>query len=173
MQHPFLRRYRAIVAICVGVVLLLPAILDRPNYEKHVSATQWQTDGAFVANGQPDPRDFPARVCGHRMHGSGEIIPRKEGARPTAICRLRLAHEPRDHTGSGFPELGRRRRNLSRVGNRSSTILDSRGRSAPRMTTVYAFSSQIPNEQGSPTDRLFQEYARVYIGVGTPLAARR
>ena len=41
------------------------------------------------------------------------------------------------------------------------------------MTTVYAFSSQIPNEQGSPTDRLFQEYARVYIGVGTPLPARR
>src|SRR5438094_4780882 len=86
MQHPFLRRYRAIVAICVGVVLLLPAILDRPNYEKHVSATQWQTDGAFVANGQPDPRDFPARVCGHRMHGSGEIIPRKQ--RYQADCDL-------------------------------------------------------------------------------------
>ncbi len=35
------------------------------------------------------------------------------------------------------------------------------------------FLFQIPNEQGSPTDRLFQEYARVYIGVGTPLPARR
>ncbi len=58
---------------------------------------------AFVANGQPDPRDFPARVCGHRIHGSGEIIPRKEGARPTAICRLRLAHERVIIPAVGFP----------------------------------------------------------------------
>jgi hypothetical protein len=50
------------VAVCVGVVLLLPAVLDRPDYEKYLSATQWETDGAFVANGQPDPRDFPACV---------------------------------------------------------------------------------------------------------------
>lgn len=50
------------MALCVGVVLLLPAVLDRPNYEKYLSATQWETDGAFVANGQPNPRDFPARV---------------------------------------------------------------------------------------------------------------
>ena len=128
---------------------------------------------AFVANGQPDPRDFPARVCGHRIHGSGEIIPRKEGARPTAICRLRLAHERVIIPAVGFPNsegdagiyLG------SETDHQRFWIRG--GRSAPRMTTVYAFSSQIPNEQGSPTDRLFQEYARVYLGVGTPLAARR
>src|SRR6266480_5672163 len=62
MKHAFLHGYRLIVALCVGVVLVLPAVLDRPNYEKYLSATQWETDGAFVANGQPDPRDFPARV---------------------------------------------------------------------------------------------------------------
>ena len=94
-----------------------------------------------------------------------------KGTRPTAICRVRLAHEPRDHTGSGFPELGRRRRNLSRVGNRSSTILDSRGEERTSNDNRLRFLFQIPNEQGSPTDRLFQEYARVYIGVGTPLPA--
>ena len=62
MKHPFLHRYRVIVAVCVGVVLLLPAILDRPNYEKYLAATQWETDGAFVANGKPNPRDFPSCV---------------------------------------------------------------------------------------------------------------
>jgi hypothetical protein len=66
------------VAVCVGVTLLLPAVLDRPKYKKYLSATQWKTDGgfvangkpnprwetddAFVANGQPNPRDFPSRV---------------------------------------------------------------------------------------------------------------
>jgi hypothetical protein len=34
MKHPFLHGYRLTVALCVGVVLLLPAVLDRPNYEK-------------------------------------------------------------------------------------------------------------------------------------------
>jgi hypothetical protein len=48
------------VAVCASVALLLPAILDRPKYEKY--ATQWETDGAFVANGRPNPRDFPSRV---------------------------------------------------------------------------------------------------------------
>jgi hypothetical protein len=62
MKHPFLHRYRVIVAVCVGVVLLLAAVLDRPNYEKYLSATRWETDGAFVANGQPNPRNFPARI---------------------------------------------------------------------------------------------------------------
>src|SRR6266550_6215416 len=60
MKHPFLHRSRVIVAVCASVVLLLPAILDRPKYEKY--ATQWETDGAFVANGRPNPRDFPSRV---------------------------------------------------------------------------------------------------------------
>jgi hypothetical protein len=60
MTHPFLHRSRVIVAVCATVVLLLPAILDRPKYENY--ATQWETDGAFVANGQPNPRDFPSRV---------------------------------------------------------------------------------------------------------------
>ena len=97
---------------------------------------------AFVANGQPDPRDFPARVCGHRIHGSGEIIPRKEGARPTAICRLRLAHERVIIPAVGFPNsegdagiyLG------SETDHQRFWIRG--GRSAPRMTTVYAFSSK-------------------------------
>jgi hypothetical protein len=62
MNHSFLHEYRLIVALCAGLVLLLPAVLDRPNYEKYLSATQWETDGAFVANGQPDSRDFPACV---------------------------------------------------------------------------------------------------------------
>jgi hypothetical protein len=61
MKHHFLHGYRAIVALCVGVVLL-PAVLDRPKYEKYLSATQWETDGYFVANGQPNPRDFPGRI---------------------------------------------------------------------------------------------------------------
>ena len=62
MKHAFLHGYGLIVALCIGVVLLLPAVLDRPNYEKYLSAMQWETDGAFVANGEPSPRDFPSRV---------------------------------------------------------------------------------------------------------------
>jgi hypothetical protein len=62
MKHPFLHRYRVIVAVCIGVVLSLPAVLDHPKYEKYLAATQWETDGAFVADGRPKPRDFPARV---------------------------------------------------------------------------------------------------------------
>ena len=60
MKHPFLHRSRVVVAVCASVVLLLPAILGRPKYEKY--ATQWETDGAFAANGRPNPRDFPSRV---------------------------------------------------------------------------------------------------------------
>ena len=62
MKHLFLHPYRATVALCIGVVLLLPAALDHPKYERYLTATQWETDGAFVANGQPNPRDFPSRV---------------------------------------------------------------------------------------------------------------
>jgi hypothetical protein len=62
MKHPFLHRYRVIVAVCAGVVLLLPAVLDRPNYEKYLAARQWETNGAFVADGQPNPKDFPLCV---------------------------------------------------------------------------------------------------------------
>jgi hypothetical protein len=62
MKPSFLHQSWVIVAVCVGVVLLLPAILDRPKYENYLSSTQWETDGAFVANGQPNPRDFPPRV---------------------------------------------------------------------------------------------------------------
>lgn len=62
MKPPFLHWFWVIVAVCVGVVLLLPAILDRPKYEKYLTATQWETEGAFVANGRPNPRDFPSRV---------------------------------------------------------------------------------------------------------------
>ena len=51
-----------VVVVGASVVLLLPVILDRPNYEKYLSATQWETDGGFVANGQPNPRDFPPSV---------------------------------------------------------------------------------------------------------------
>jgi len=51
-----------IVAVGASVVLLLPVVLDRPNYERYISATQWETDGGFVANGQPNPRDFPSRA---------------------------------------------------------------------------------------------------------------
>lgn len=61
MKHFFLHPYRVVV-VCIGVVSLLPAILDRPNYEKYLAATQWETDGDFVANGQPNPRDSPSRV---------------------------------------------------------------------------------------------------------------
>src|SRR6266702_2235653 len=62
MKHCFLHPYRVIVVVCIGAVLLLPAILDQPKYEKYLAATQWETDGAFVANGQPNPRDFPSSV---------------------------------------------------------------------------------------------------------------
>lgn len=62
MKHAFLHPFRVIVVVCIGVVSLLPAVLDHPNYEKYLAATQWETDGAFVANGQPNPRDFPSRV---------------------------------------------------------------------------------------------------------------
>src|SRR5262249_1839272 len=62
MKHPFLHRYRMIVAVSASIMLLLPIVLDRPNYEKYVSATQWERDKGFVDNGQPNPRDFPARV---------------------------------------------------------------------------------------------------------------
>jgi hypothetical protein len=62
MTHFFLHSYRVIVVVCIGVVLLLPAVLDKPHYEKYLSGTQWETDGAFVANGQPNPRDFPSRL---------------------------------------------------------------------------------------------------------------
>lgn len=49
-------------AVGASVLLLLPAALDRPTYEKYLSSTQWQTNGGFVANGQPNPRDFPPHV---------------------------------------------------------------------------------------------------------------
>src|SRR5260370_34989377 len=55
----------------------------------------------------------------------------RNDAGTTAVCSLRVAEQPRNHTGGRFPELGRRR-NLHRVGNRSSTILDSRWSSRPQ-----------------------------------------
>ena len=61
MKHPFLHRSWFIVAVCVGVVLLLPTILDRPKYEKYLAATQWETDGGFVANGNPNPETASGR----------------------------------------------------------------------------------------------------------------
>ena len=63
MKHPFLHRSRVIVALSVGVLLLLPTVLYRPNYGKYLAVTQWETDGAFVANGQLNPRDFPHAFC--------------------------------------------------------------------------------------------------------------
>jgi len=62
MKYYLLHRYRVIVAVCVGVALLLPAVLDRPRYQTYLSARQWEPGGGFVANGRPDPRDFPSRV---------------------------------------------------------------------------------------------------------------
>jgi hypothetical protein len=62
MKHSFLHRHWTFVAVCIGAVLLLPAALDRPKYEKYLSATRWETDGAFVANGQPNARGFPLHV---------------------------------------------------------------------------------------------------------------
>ena len=62
MKHHFLPRHGTIVAVWIGIAFSLPAFLDRPKYEKYLSATQWETDGGFVANGNPNPKDFPARV---------------------------------------------------------------------------------------------------------------
>ena len=62
MKHPFLHRCWVIVAVCASVVLLLPTFLDRPKYEKYLSAAQWENDGGFVANGNPNPKDFPSHV---------------------------------------------------------------------------------------------------------------
>jgi len=64
VKHSFLHKYSVIVAVCVGLTLLLPAAVDQPKYEKYLSATQWKTDGGFVANGQPNSRDFPSSVLG-------------------------------------------------------------------------------------------------------------
>jgi hypothetical protein len=62
MNRHVLRRYWVVVAVCIGIALLLPAILDRPNYETYLSGAQWESDGGFVANGTPNPNDFPASV---------------------------------------------------------------------------------------------------------------
>src|SRR5215475_1031191 len=64
VKHSFPHKYWVIVAVCVGLTLLLPAAVDQPKYEKYLSATQWKTDGGFVANGQPNSRDFPSSVLG-------------------------------------------------------------------------------------------------------------
>jgi hypothetical protein len=56
MKHHFLRRCSVIVFVCIGVVLLLPAALDRPKYEVYLSTTQWETEVGFVATGKPNPR---------------------------------------------------------------------------------------------------------------------
>jgi hypothetical protein len=41
MNHPFLRGCRVLLAVCVSIVLLLQAVVDRPSYETYLSATQW------------------------------------------------------------------------------------------------------------------------------------
>lgn len=51
-----------ILAVGASIVLLLPVVLDRPKYEKYLSATQWETAGGFVANGNPSQKDFPSCV---------------------------------------------------------------------------------------------------------------
>jgi hypothetical protein len=56
MKQYHLRRYSVIVAVCIGVVFLLPAALDRPAYQIYLSATEWETDGGFVATEKPNPR---------------------------------------------------------------------------------------------------------------------
>jgi hypothetical protein len=68
MKHPFLHRYRVIVAACIGVVLLLPAILDRPAYRLCLKGSEWEPnvaflpDVAFRVHGEPQPGDLPSQV---------------------------------------------------------------------------------------------------------------
>ena len=65
MKHPFLRGYRVLLAVCVSIVLLLPTVVDRPSYETYLSATQWETDGGFVASGKPNRRTANRRDFTH------------------------------------------------------------------------------------------------------------
>jgi hypothetical protein len=53
------------LAVCVSIVLLLPAVVDRPSYETYLSATQWETDGGFVASGKPNRRTANRRDFTH------------------------------------------------------------------------------------------------------------
>ncbi len=85
MKLPFLHRYRMIGAVGASIVLLLPAALDRPKYERYESATQWETDGGFVANGQPNPRDFPPSVVGSADARFWRNYTQQKGAVPAQL----------------------------------------------------------------------------------------
>lgn len=51
-----------IVAFCLGALVLLPALLDRPVYQLVLSPEQWVPDANFFGYGKASPRDLPPAV---------------------------------------------------------------------------------------------------------------
>jgi hypothetical protein len=51
-----------IVALCLGALALLPAVIDRPVYQLVLSPEQWVPDANFFGYGKAGPRDLPLTV---------------------------------------------------------------------------------------------------------------
>ena len=48
-----------LVLLGVALVAAVPALLDHPTYAVYSTSAPWTNDGAFSANGEPNPRRFP------------------------------------------------------------------------------------------------------------------
>lgn len=56
------KRYVIILGVFFGLLLLLPVFLDRPSYQTYVATAHWEAGAAFIADGQPDRKDFPSSI---------------------------------------------------------------------------------------------------------------
>ncbi len=52
------QRYIVILGTFLGIVLLLPALLDRPSYQTFDETAGWDVHTPFVANGEPERKEF-------------------------------------------------------------------------------------------------------------------
>jgi hypothetical protein len=57
-MKPLGQRYIVILGIILAIVLLLPVLLDRPRYQTFDETAGWDVHTAFVANGEPDRKEF-------------------------------------------------------------------------------------------------------------------
>jgi hypothetical protein len=167
MKHFFLHPHRVIVVVSTGVVLLLPAILDRPNYEKYLAATQWETDGAFVANGQPNPRDFPSCVLRSpdarfwRNYTEKGMMPAQLRSAPFVLRNNRVIIPV-----VGFP-------NSEEAGIYLESETDHQRfwiRDGAALLEWQPFTLSLPKSLTNTPVRLiaFSKSTQAYVGVGTP-----
>jgi hypothetical protein len=168
MKRSFLHRYRMIVAVGASFMLVLPAVLDRPDYEEYVSATQWETDGGFVANGQPNPRDFPPRVVQSLDARFWRNYTQQKGVVPAQL----RSHPFVLHTNRviipvvGFP-------NSEEAGLYLESETDHQRfwiRDGAAHLEWQPFTLSLPKSLTNKPVRLiaFSKSKRAYIGVGTP-----